>query len=511
VLGHKEEMTSFKKKHKSDSSSELGQEIKTRHFFSLAFGCIIGVGWIIILGRWLEQAGPLGAMLAFAGGALLIMIVALCYAEVAAMLPASGGEVVFAYEISGTKSSFALGWFLALSFIATISFEAISTGWIISVLIPGSEGLTLYNISGEPVQLGVLLIGLGGMGFLFYLNYIGVKSAVVFQEVFTYSLLAISLVFITAGLIWGKVDNLKPLFSSPEIGPALGGVVAVFVMIPFMLSGFEVIPQTIEEKAPGTSLKLVSKVILISIGAASIFYLLCILSASMVMPWKELIHLEFPAAGAFEAAFHSPWMAKLVLFAGLCGIITTWNTCYIVATRIIFALGRAQIIVPLLGRVHPVFKSPHIAVIFVGIMGSLGVLLGKGALIPVVNVASATIALAYGSTCFVLIKLRRVRPHQNRPYRIPGGVATAVLGLLSSLFMLFLALYQPYRMAKGSIPMEWIIILVWSVLGLIFWLYARKYRDALSEEQRYTLISGGISPSSKKESKDVMFENEERS
>ncbi len=478
-------------------SSELGKEIKGRHFFSLAFGCIIGVGWIIILGEWLEQAGPLGTMLAFAGGAVLIMVIGLCYAEVASMLPASGGEVVYAFEISGTKTSFAMGWFLALSFIATISFEAISAGWIVSTLLPGSEGQILYKLGGEPVRIGSLLIGLGGMAFLTLLSYKGIKSAAVFQEILTYALLLISFVFISAGVFWGEAGNLEPLFAKTGIGPAVGGIIAVFIMIPFMLSGFEVIPQTVEEKVPGTSLKLVGKVILLSIGAACVFYLLCILSASMAIPWKRIIPLELPAAGAFEAAFHSSLMAKVVLFAGLFGIITTWNTCFIVAARIIFSLGRARIISPVFGKVHPVFRSPYSAAIFVGIMGSLGTLLGKSAIVPVANVAGATIALAYASTCFVLIKLRRVRPEKHRPYRVPGGVGTAVFGLLSALFMLFLALYHPFVSAKGSIPMEWVIIITWAILGMIFWFFARKIRATVSESERYRLILGKTNSSGK--------------
>jgi APA family basic amino acid/polyamine antiporter len=478
--------------------AELGKEIKARHFFSLAFGCIIGVGWIIILGEWLEQAGPLGAMLAFAGGALLIMIIGLCYAEVASLLPAAGGAVVYAFEISGTKTSFAMGWFLALSFIATISFEAISAGWIVNTLLPGTEGEILYTVGGESVRLGSLLFGLGGMALLTFLSYKGIKSAAVFQEVLTYALILISIVFISAGIFWGKVSNLEPLFAKSGIGPVLGGITAVFIMIPFMLSGFEVIPQTVEEKAPGTSLKLVGKVILLSIGAACVFYLLCILSASMAIPWKKIVPMELPAAGAFEAAFRSSLMAKVVLFAGLFGIITTWNTCFIVATRIIFSLGRARIISPVFGKIHPVFRSPYSAVIFVGIAGSLGTLLGRSAIVPVANVAGATMALAYATTCFVLIKLRRVRPGQHRPYRVPGGTGTAVFGLLSALFMLFLALYFPFVSARGRIPMEWAIFFAWAILGMIFWFFARKVRQTVSEAERYRLILGKTGSPGKK-------------
>ncbi len=469
---------------------QLEKAIKTRHFFTLSFGCIIGVGWIIILGEWLSKAGPLGTILAFIGGGALMMMIGLCYAEVATMLPASGGEVVYAFEIWGTKTSFAMGWLLALSFIATVSFEAIATGWIINTLIPGIEGTTLYKLGGVAIRQGGLFIGLTGMAFLTFINYRSIKFAAVFQEILTYALLIISFVFIIAGLVLGKLSNLEPLFANSGATQVIKGIISVFIMIPFMLSGFEVIPQTVEEKAPGISLRLVGKVILISLATACIFYILCILSASMVIPWRNIISLNLPAAGAFEKAFHSPLMAKLVLFSGLCGIITTWNTCFITATRIIFALGRAHIIPPLFGRIHPIFMSPYFSVIFVGISGSLGSLLGRGAIVPVANVTGATIALAYASTCLVLIKLRCKRPKQNRPFRVPGGLVTAVGGLLSSFLMLFLALYYPYISSKEKMPLEWMIIFIWVALGFLFWFFARKFRTRLSESERYRLILG---------------------
>ena len=77
---------------------ELGKTVGARQFFTLAFGTIIGVGWVIYLGFWLEQSGPLGAILGFAAGALLVALIGLCYAEMAAMFHVSGGEVVSNYS-----------------------------------------------------------------------------------------------------------------------------------------------------------------------------------------------------------------------------------------------------------------------------------------------------------------------------------------------------------------------------------------------------------------------------
>ena len=484
-------------KAQNNKGQRLVKEIKARHLFTMGFGCIIGVGWIIILGDWLTEAGPLGAILAFSGGAIVIMIVGLCYAELATMMPVSGGEIAYAYEIYGLKTSYIMGWFLSFAYIAAISFEAISAAWILNTLIEKTKGPLLYFVKSDPVFLGSLIFALGGTIFLAILNYRGLKEAAIFQEIMTYGLIAITLVFVSAGLIGGKISNLEPLFSKTGTGPIIMGVFAVFIMVPFMYSGFNVIPQVMEEKSPNTPLSLAGRTILISIGGATIFYLLVILSASMVSPWKGLMGIELPAAGAFQAAFKSPLLAKMVLIAGLMGIVTTWNVVFIAASRIIFALGRAHIIPSIFSRVHPKFGTPFVSVIFVCIISCLGIFLGRSAILPIVNVAGGCFAFAFIFSCLGVAKLRRSKPDLPRPYRAPGGIFIPIIGFVFSIFMVFLTLYQPFTSSKGSIPMEWFLIIIWASMGILFWILARKIRVEISEQERRKLILGSLATSEK--------------
>ncbi len=187
-----------------NKETKLKRELKLRHFFVLGFGNIVGVGWIIYVGIWLAQAGPAGSILAFLIGGALMMFIGLCYAELATMLPVTGGEIAYSYEIFGLRTSFAVGWFLALSLITYISFVAISAGWIVNTLIPGFKGALLYSIHGDPVHLGSLMLGLGGVGFFALLNYRGMKSAIRFQEILILALVVFSLVFIGAGILGEK-------------------------------------------------------------------------------------------------------------------------------------------------------------------------------------------------------------------------------------------------------------------------------------------------------------------
>ena len=472
----------------TETRPELKKEISAIQFFTLGFGTIIGVGWVVVLGQWLSMAGPLGAIVGFAGGGLIMMLVALCYVEMSSQLPVAGGEVAYAYELYGVNASFAIGWVMTLVYIATTTFEALSVGWVAGAMLEGFEGPILYTVRGDPVYLGSLALGLGGMALLTFLNYRGAKAATRFQDVLTYGVLGCSLIFITAGLVWGKASNLEPLFQ--QTSSAGMGIAGVLATSPFWYGGFNVIPQAIEEMAPGTSVKMVGRMILLSLFSAGLFYCLIILSASMSMPWQEMLELELPAAGAFEAALNSPALANLVLLAAFFGIVTTWNAIFLAASRVLFALGRASIIPPTFASVHSKFRSPATAVLFVGAVGSAGVFLGRGAIIPIVNVGATCLILGYLITCWGVIKMRRDRPDEDRPFRVPGGIATASFAVLGCLYMLFMTLYGPYASAEGSFPLEWMIFLGWAVLGVIFWVGARRLRGSVSEAERRRQILG---------------------
>jgi amino acid transporter len=479
----------------AEPTRQLSRDIGPSEFFTLAFGSIIGVGWVVALGAWLNQAGPIGAVIGFVGGGLLMMLVGLCYVEISTMFPVSGGEVVYTYEIYGTRLCFAVGWLYALAYIAITAFEAISIGWIASTLFPGIQGRTLYTIGGSEIQSGSLLLGLGGMALLIFLSYRGTKFAATFQDLLTYAKIALAVIFISAGIIWGQVGNLEPFFQRSASGSILAGIFAVFLTAPFWYGGFNIIPQTMGEKDPKTSLKTVGRTLLFSIVLSGAFYCSIILATSMSLSREKLVGLNLPVAEVFTTAYNFPVLTKLVLIAALLGNFTAWNGVIVCGSRVLFALGRAQIIWNGFGNVHPVFHSPATSVIFVGVVATLGVFLGRGAIIPIVNLASACFALGYLLICLGVLKLRRERPEHERPYRVPGGVVTAGLALAGSVFMLFLSLYQPYVDAKGSFPLEWACFIAWGVLGALFWLVAKKIRGDITEQQRRRLIiesSGGV-------------------
>jgi basic amino acid/polyamine antiporter, APA family len=464
----------------------LQKTLTPAQFFTMSFGCIIGVGWVIALPNWLREAGPGGAALAFLVGALAMMLVGVCYAELATALPVTGGEVAYAYFLFGPRTSFATGWFLALSSIATTAFEAISLGWVAGALVPGLEGPPLYSVAGAEVRAGSLALGVAGTLLLTWLNYRGAGAAALVQDVLTWGLLATSIVVVLASFASGSVAHLQPLFSGTPDRPFWRGILTVMATAPFWYAGFDVIPQLMGERAPGSSLRKAGAMIMVSIAVAAAFYVLVILACSMVMPWTELVRLPMPAVDGFRTALHSEAMARTLLAAALLGLVTTWNTVFLFASRVLFTLGHGRLITARFADVHPAHGSPSTAVVFVGLVSAAAVLLGRGALMPIVNVAGVCLAGAALLICIGVVRFRRTDPAAERPYRVPGGEKTAVLAAVVCLWMVVWALVEPGL--SGGLPLEWLVLGGWGVLGAALWLTARRTRKSLDESERRRLL-----------------------
>ncbi len=467
----------------------LRREIGLRSLFTLGFGTIIGVGWITVLGSLLTSGGSLGAILAFAAGSLVMVAIGLCYAELASLYAVSGGEVVYTYEMYGPMLSFIAGWFLAFNYIAVTAFEAISVGWITATLIPGIDGPVLYTVLGQEVRAGSLILSLGVMAVIIWVNFRGAKSAALFQDIVTGILIVASLIFILFGLSWGSVENLPPLFVVDR--PWYWGVLAVFATTPFWFMGFNIIPQGLGELDENAQTHLVPRVIIFSVLLAGLFYCLVILTAAMSLPRDELLSFDLPIVGAFNAAFQSPTIGKIILLAGLCGLISTWNALFFAATRVVFTLGRARLAPLAFSRIHPRFGSPLVAVLFVGAVATLVTLMGRNAILPIVNTSSSALAFILLLVVAGVTRLRRRHAERPAPYRVPASRFVLPIATVSAFAMLIASLYEPLHNApSGAMPAEWIILILWSALGVFIWWRGSAVRGDITEAERRQLILG---------------------
>ncbi len=476
----------------------LRRKLDEYGFFALAFGSMIGVGWVTALGSWLTQAGPVGAMVAFTVGGLVMLAIGLCYAEVTPMLPVAGGEVAYAYKAFGTSKAFLVGWFLAFGYISVSAFEAISVGRVLSFMFPAIDMGLLYRIDGDPVYLSHLILAFAFTGLITWINYVGVERAAAFQKWLIAGFIAITLVFIGVALAAGSLANLRPLFGASRDIPAAAGILAVFVTVPFWFVGFDTIPQGAEEANVTVPARRLGTLILGSIVAASLFYVVLVLAVSMTGPWQRIVDADLPTARAFEYAFASPLLVYLVLTAALIGLLTSWNGFFLAGSRVLFSLGRGRIIWDRLGTSHERYGTPHVAVLFVGIVTVTTPMLGRDALLAFVNVGSFCIGVAFLGVALTVIRLRKRFPEYPRPYRLPGGSAIPSVAVGGAVFILAVMIV-PGSPAALSWPREALILAGVTIMGAGFWTAAGAKRRRVTESERAFLILEGHAPTQNSE------------
>lgn len=466
---------------------QLQKGIGKSGMFSLAFGAMIGVGWVTAMGSWLSNAGPLGAIISFVLGGLLMISIGLCYAEITAALPLSGGEIAYAYKAYGTTQAFIVGWFLVFGYLSVSAFEAVSISKVISYLIPSIDYWELYVINGSPIYLSHIALSAFFVILISAINYTGVKNSARFQVGLTILFISLTFIFVIAGMVMGDWSNLKPLFSSNDSGSIAAGIAMVLVTVPFWFVGFDTIPQAAEEANESVSIKTVGLLIPISIIAAVCFYILLIMSTSIAAPWNEIINDKLPTAKAFGMATESPFLVKLILVTAIVGLLTSWNGFFLAGSRVLFAMGRGKVIAPSLGKAHPRFQTPYVAVLFSGIITFLASLMGPGAMMAFVNVGSLCIVIAFFGVSSSFLTLRKKFPKLNRPFKAPGGKLLGYIGLVGSMSIL-LVMIIPNSPVALAWPFEWLIFLAFSILGLVFWLISKKSRNAVSKEERDYMI-----------------------
>lgn len=241
---------------------------------------------------------------------------------------------------------------------------------------------------------------------------------------------------------------------------------------------------------PSMSLQRLGRVMMLAIMLAIAFYAGVIISTSMSTPWTDLLEMELLASEAFRRGLGSPILGNVVLISALLGVLTTWNAIFVAAARILFALGRAQIIHPAFGSVYPRYGSPAFATLFMVVLGGAGVFLGRSGISPIVNMSATCMALGFTITCLALIKLRRDKSTGHRPYKVPGGMVTVIVAALAAALMLLFSIYEPYAAAGSVFSLEWGVLTVWTIVGIVIWIRSRPRRETLTHTERRELILG---------------------
>ena len=445
---------------------ELQKSLNMKDVLALAFGTMIGWGWIMLAGSWVGNGGTLGAIIAFLLGGVMAIFVGLTYAELTPALPLAGGELVFSYRAMGYNASWFTGWMITLAYLGVAAWEGPALSNALGFLFGGKlpQLGVLYEFQGSQVTGIFLLIGVVGAVIMTILNIAGAKSSAIFQTTATVAMAIGGIAFFVSGVATGEVENLKPMFTDGQ------GLVAVILAVPAMFVGFDVIPQAAEEM--NMPLNKIGKVMIIAIVMAATWYIIMILGTAMSTPGDVLSGYVndpdcVPVANCFAYALGSPVWGKLMICAAMCGILTSWNGFIVGASRVIFSMARAHMLPGIFAKVNKK-GVPVAAILLVGIVTILSPLLGKSALVWFVDAAAFGTVVAYFMVSLSFLILRKKEPDLARPFKVNAGIVVGILAVGVALFMatLYLPLYSPAPL----LGIEWALVGGWIVLGIILFI-----------------------------------------
>ncbi|MFV9632865.1 APC family permease [Mycobacterium neumannii] len=429
---------------------------------ALGFGAMIGFGWVVLTGGWIGSAGTLGAVLAMTAGGVIMAMVGLTYAELTAAMPRAGGEHNFLLRGMGPRWSFIGSWGIVGGYVTIVAFEAVALPRTALYLFPGLNQVRLWEVAGSEVYLTWALVGAIAAVVITTINILGVKLASVAQTFVVVLLLVMALMLILGAFTGGSIDNMQPLYAG-----GAAGFFAVLVVVPFLFVGFDVIPQSAEEV--NIPARQVGRLVVIAVILATIFYLITIMTTSSAMPAGELAEVDIATADAFGVLFGSDFMAKVLIAGGIAGILTSWNSLLLGASRLMYSMARSGMLPEWFGKLHPRFRTPINALLFIGGLSFLASFLGEAMLVWLVDSGSPSIVIAYLLVSIVFLILRRREPQMDRPLRVGGnGKGGLVIGGAAVvLCMGLLSLYLPGMPAFLDVQ-PWILFGAWWLLGAFF-------------------------------------------
>lgn len=448
----------------------LKKVLSTVDILFLAFGAMIGWGWVVLSGTWVQEAGTAGAIIAFIIGGIMVMFVGLTYAELASAMPTAGGALSYVLRGVGPKAAFVASWALALGYISVVAFEAVALPTVIEYIFPNYKVGYMYSIMEYDVYLSWVLVGVAGSIFVTVTNLFGIKSAAMLQMVLTIVIALIGLMLIFGAGINGEIANAQPLFVN-----GTAGIITVLVMTPFLFVGFDVIPQTAEEM--NVKPKSIGKLLVFSVSLAIVWYVAIVYAVGVALDKDALAASVLPTADAMAAVFGSQLFASVLILGGVAGIITSWNAFIIGGSRVLYAMAEKKMIPAWFGKLHPKYNTPTNAILFIGLLATVSPLLGRPMLVWLVDAGGLAIVIAYFIVAIAFVQLRKKEPDMPRPFR--AGKSSVVGWMAIILSLGFISLYLPGMPAALIWPYEWVIFAGWWLIGFALMF---KMKDSYSNK-----------------------------
>jgi len=472
----------------------------------LGVGAIIGTGIFVLTAEAAQKAGP-GMLLSFIIAGAVCAVAALCYSEMASMVPVSGSAYTYSYAVMGELMAWIVGWALVLEY--AVAAGAVSVGWsgyFVGLLreyaglalptelvnanaliakiqlafgaAPTDELRTAIEVGGY-INLPAFIIAL----LVTWLLVIGTRESALVNAVLVVVKITALTAFIALALPVMNDANFKPF---APLG--FGGISAAAASIFFAYVGFDAVSTAAEEtRNPQRNMPIG---LIGSLAICTIFYLLVaagVIGTVGAQPLRDAAgngispgNTTAMAAACADMAGQAvvcskeaiAWTLRTIGWqqvGNLVGLAAGFALPSVVLmmmfgqTRIFFVMSRDGLLPEVLSRVHPKYHTPHVVTIITGIVVAIfAALFPVGALADISN--SGTL-FAFAMVAIAVMVLRKTDPDRPRPFRTPAVMLVAPLAILGCAYLFYsLDLYTKT------------LFFGWAIFGLaVYFLYSRRH------------------------------------
>lgn len=434
---------------------------------SLGIGAIIGAGIFVLTGTAAAKyAGP-GIMISFLLSGLACTFVALCYAELASLIPVSGSTYTYTYVALGEIFAWFIGWNLVLEYAAGAATVAVGWAGYFNRVVQGfgfslppqlTSGYFSY-LSSHGASTGGAF-NLPAAGIILVLTAIlvrGTTESTRFNNIIVVIKTTVVLLVIFFGANYINQDNWSPLIpeNTGEFGVfGWSGVARGASVVFFAYIGFDAVSTAAQEAH--TPQRDVPIGILGSLLICTVLYVAVAAVATGVVNYKEL-GVPDPIALVMDHT-GKPWVSWVVKIGALAGLTTAILVLLFGQTRVFYSMAYDGLLPKVFAKLHEDYHTPAISQILIG--GCVALAAGLLPIDILDEMVSIGTLAAFSVVCVAVMFLRQKFPDMYRPFRAPGLPWIPLLGIL---FCLALMVALPWE--------TWVRLLVWTAFGFVIYFF----------------------------------------
>ncbi|HYX68255.1 MAG TPA: amino acid permease, partial [Terriglobales bacterium] len=418
---------------------------------------------------------PLLLLAAWVAGGAVSLLACFAFAELGAMYPKSGGQYVYLREAYGEFWAFLFGWMVfTVNYTGTIAALAVGFAEYSQAIVPYGAKAAILHV-GSWTLTRAHILALAAIAVLTWVNVIGLRRAAVLQNIATWMKFAAIAVFVVLGLAigkgaWSHLSGWVAADGGSVTAHALGsgwelardfGVALIAVF--FAYDGWSYITCAADEvKEPQRN---IPRALVLGVVAVGAIYVALNVVYLYALPMSQVQRVETIGDSAAQALFFPSagrWISVLIAvscFGAACA-------CILAGARVVYAMGVDGVFFRSMGRVHPRYRTPAVALVAQGIWS--GVLALSGRYDQLYTYVMFIGVLFYVLTVVALFVLRRKQPDVPRPYRCTGypwlpGVYVVICMVWAGIVLV----QRQYESLAG------IVIVLLGVPGYLYWRRAK--------------------------------------